>query len=107
VTSTSSLGTASSAALPPPVPVPAQAAGRAQIQLAATRSEETARTEWQRLASRIPELQGRQPIIARWEREGQPTLFRIRAGGFADTAAARTFCEQLRAREQACLVVGS
>ncbi len=91
----------------PVAPASLPGSGRAQVQLAATRSEEAAQQEWRRLQSRIPELQGRQPAISRIERgDGQPPLFRVRTGGFADQAAARAFCEQLRAREQGCLVVG-
>ena len=76
------------------------------VQFAATRSEEAARADWQRLQRRVPELAGRQPIVAKLEREGQPTLWRLRTGGFADLAAARAFCEPLRAREIACVAAG-
>ncbi|WP_249732319.1 SPOR domain-containing protein, partial [Roseococcus sp. SDR] len=101
------------AARPAATPAPAQqarpapaAGGRFMVQFAATRSEEAARTEWERLQRRIPELAGRQPIITRLERDGQPTLWRVRTGGFADAAAARAFCEPIRAREIACIPAG-
>ncbi|UPY35752.1 SPOR domain-containing protein [Sediminicoccus sp. KRV36] len=98
------------AAAPPPAqqaarPAPATG-GRFMVQFAATRSEEGARADWERLQRRAPELAGRQPIITRLERDGQPTLWRLRAGGFADAAAARAFCEQLRARDIACIPAG-
>jgi len=92
---------AQQAARPAPV-----AGGRFMVQFAATRSEEAARADWARLQRRIPELAGRQPIITRLEREGQPTLWRVRTGGFADAAAARAFCEPLRAREIPCIPAG-
>jgi hypothetical protein len=76
------------------------------VQFAATHSEEAARSEWERLQRRIPELAGRQPIITRLEREGQTTLWRVRTGGFADAAAARAFCEPIRARDIACITAG-
>jgi len=103
-----------SPARPAAAPAPAQqaarpapaAGGRFMVQFAATRSEEAARADWDRLQRRIPELAGRQPIITRLEREGQPTLWRVRTGGFADAAAARAFCEPIRAREIACIPVG-
>ena len=101
-------------ARPAAAPAPAQQAarpapatgGRFMVQFAATRSEEAARTEWERLQRRVPELAGRQPVITRLERDGQPTLWRVRTGGFADSAAARAFCEPIRAREIACIPAG-
>jgi cell division septation protein DedD len=98
------------AATPPPAqqaarPAPATG-GRFMVQFAATRSEEAARADWERLQRRAPELAGRQPIITRLERDGQPTLWRLRTGGFADAAAARAFCASLRAREVACIPAG-
>jgi len=92
---------AQQAARPAPV-----AGGRAQVQFLAARSEEGARADWARLQRRVPELAGRAPVITTFEREGQPTLYRLRTGGFADAAAARAFCEPLRAREIACIAVG-
>ena len=98
------------AAAPPPAqqaarPAPV-AGGRAQVQFLAARTEEGARADWARLQRRVPELAGRAPVITAFEREGQPTLYRLRTGGFADAAAARAFCEPLRAREIACIAVG-
>jgi hypothetical protein len=85
---------------------PAAAQGRVQVQLLAARSEEAARTEWDRLARRAPELAGRSPVISRLDRpEGQAPLFRLRTGGFADPAAARAFCEQIKARQLDCMVI--
>jgi len=71
------------------------------------RREEAARAEWDRLARRAPELfQGRSPLITRLDRgEGQPPLFRLRAGGLPDQEAAGQFCEQVRARGGACVPV--
>ena len=102
------------AAAPVATPPPAQqaarpapvAGGRAQVQFLAARTEEGARADWARLQRRVPELAGRAPVITAFEREGQPTLYRLRTGGFADAAAARAFCEPLRAREIACIAVG-
>jgi cell division septation protein DedD len=101
-------------ARPAAAPAPAQqtarpapaTGGRFMVQFAATRSEESARAEWERLQRRVPELAGRQPIITRLERDGQPTLWRVRTGGFADAAAARAFCGPVRAREVACITAG-
>ena len=43
------------------------------------------------------------PRITRLDREGQTPLFRLRAGGLADAAAAKALCEAVRARNGACL----
>jgi hypothetical protein len=93
------------AAAPPARPAPAT--GRVQIQLGALPSEELARTEWERLQRRMPELlSDRRPQIQRLEREGQSPMFRLRTGGFADSDTARGFCEQVRGRGGVCAVVG-
>ena len=97
------------AAAPPaaePARPPAVGTGRVQVQLAALTSEDGARSEWERIGRRAPELfQGRSPSVTRLERDGQSTLFRLRTGGFADQAAARDFCEQVRARGATCIPV--
>jgi SPOR domain len=89
------------ASLPGPV-----AGGRSHAQFGALNSEEAARAEWDRLVRRVPELGAFQPRIARLEREGQPTLWRLRATGLADAAAARSLCEAVRARGVACIPGG-
>lgn len=98
----------------PPAPTtatPAQPArppvtGRVQVQLGAVASEEAARGEWERLTRRMPELfGGRQPIIARLDREGQAPLFRLRTSGLPDQEAAAQFCEQVRGRGGACVPI--
>ena len=119
----SALGTAT-AALPPPVALaftatvaaPAMvtaaalpgpvAGGRSHVQFGALNSEEAARAEWDRLVRRAPELAAFQPRIMRLDREGQPTLWRLRATGLADAAAAKTLCDAVRARNIPCLPSG-
>jgi SPOR domain len=80
-------------------------AGKATlVQLAAVSSEEAAKTEWQRLEKRMPELLGhRQPAISRIARDGQ-ALWRVRTGGFGDLAEATVFCERVRAKRAGCSV---
>jgi hypothetical protein len=109
----------SAAAMPSPEPAPAVAepapsatpgpvaGGRVAVQLGALPTEESARAEWDRLARRMPELLGAlRPQIIRFDREGRPTMWRIRTGGFADSAAAGEFCERIRAGGGACAVLG-
>jgi hypothetical protein len=78
--------------------------GRIQVQLAAVPTEQAAAAEWERLRRRMPDLLGNQRLaVSRGEREGQP-FFRVRTGAFADSAAARAFCEQVRTRGGSCFV---
>jgi len=96
-------------AAPPPAqqaarPAPA-AGGNTLVQLVAASSEEGARSDWARLQRRAPELAGRSPVITKLEREGRPTMWRLRTGGFADQAAARAFCAQLREKNVNCIPV--
>jgi hypothetical protein len=101
-----------------PVPVPAPdkhvaaapaehtaSAGKAAlVQLAAVSSEAAAKTEWQRLQKRLPDLlDSRQPAISKTERDGR-TLWRVRTGGFADVSQATVFCERVRAKGTGCSV---
>jgi SPOR domain len=120
----SALGTATMTALPPPVALavtatvaaPAMvtaaalpgpvAGGRSHAQFGALNSEEAARAEWDRLVRRAPELAAFQPRIIRLDREGQPTLWRLRASGLADAAAAKALCDAVRARNIPCLPSG-
>lgn len=87
------------AALPPPAP-----ASRVQVQLAALGSREEALAEWERARRRAPELvASRSPTIVPLEREGR-TLYRLRTSGFADGAAARSWCEQIRTKGFSCFI---
>ena len=99
---------APAAAAPQPAaarPAPAPG-GTIRVQLGALTSDEAARAEWDRLAARHADLLGAfRPQVVRFDREGQSTLFRLRTGGFADVAAARSFCEQMQARRVPCTVV--
>jgi hypothetical protein len=88
-------------------PTPDRAAPVAKgalVQLAAVTSEEAARSEWQRLEKRMPDLFGRrQPAISKIERSGH-TLWRVRTGGFSDVAQATAFCERVHAKGASCSI---
>jgi hypothetical protein len=78
--------------------------GRTEVQLAALDSEHAALAEWERLAKRYPDLLGgRQPAVSRTEHDGK-AFFRLRTGGFSDTADAATFCRHLREKGAACSI---
>jgi hypothetical protein len=90
----------------PVAPARVAAGGSVVVQLGALDSESGARTEWDRLARRAPELlQGRTPQIIRFERQDRPTMWRLRTGGFS-AEAAREFCDGVRGKGGACAVIG-
>lgn len=100
---------------PPTPPAPAivrpglapVANGRAMVQLAALSSEDSAKGEWERLQKRVPELAPFQSQITRFDRgEGQAPLYRLRAVGLANIAAARSLCEAMRAKAAPCTPLG-
>jgi hypothetical protein len=100
------------AAKPAPIqPAPAQekrptasAANGAMVQLTAVHSEDAAKSEWQRLARRLPDLLGqRKPAFSKTEHDGK-AMWRVRTGGFADVAQATAFCEKVRAKGAGCSV---
>ena len=91
----------------PAVPAPAARAvapvrGGVMVQLAALETEAAGKAEWARLSHKLPELLGRHtPALLQGERDGKP-VWRVRTGGFADTADATRFCADLRAKGAAC-----
>jgi cell division septation protein DedD len=76
----------------------------ALVQLAAVKSEDAAKSEWERLSKRLPDLLGsRHPAFSKTEHDGR-TLWRVRTGGFADIPQATSFCQKVRAKGAACSV---
>lgn len=81
------------------------ATGGAEVQLAATPSEDSAQAEWRNLQEHMPGLLGsHQPIVVKAERDGK-VFWRLRTGGFADATAANTFCDKARAGGISCVPV--
>jgi hypothetical protein len=88
----------------PHPPVKAVAGKTTAIQLAALSSEESAKSEWQRISKRWPDLfGGRSPAFQKVDHEGH-VVWRLRVAGFSDTAQAKAFCDQLHARHANCAV---
>jgi sporulation related protein len=74
------------------------------VQLAAVRSEADAKSEWERLSKRMPDLFAqRRPAFSRTDHDGR-TLWRVRTGGFPDLTQAKDFCERVRAKGTGCTV---
>jgi hypothetical protein len=75
------------------------------VQLAALDSEAAAKREWARLNKRFGEhLDGHAPVITPTHHDGK-TLWRLRVAGFADIAAARGLCSDLKAAGGQCVVM--
>ena len=84
--------------------LPRPPAGNTLVQLAAVHSEDAAKSEWQRLSKRLPDLLGqRKPAFSKTEHDGR-TLWRVRTGGFSDVGQATSFCEKMRAKGVGCAV---
>ena len=99
---------------PKPTPAPAQtqasiaavSGGGFKVQLAAVRSDEAAKQEWNRLKNRYKEELGALSLtVQRVDLgAGKGVYHRIQAGPL-DEAAAERACTALKAKNQACLVV--
>ncbi|MEO0982464.1 MAG: SPOR domain-containing protein [Pseudomonadota bacterium] len=76
------------------------------VQIAALRSESAAEEAWSRAAGASPSLyQGAQKRIQRADLGARGVFYRLRAGAFAERAAATEFCDALKAGGGDCIVV--
>ena len=79
--------------------------GSRLAQLGAFDSDEVARKEWIRLSGKFSEfMEGKQRVIQKAQSGGH-TFYRLRAMGFADLAAARSFCAAFVAENAECIPV--
>ena len=84
----------------------ATAGGRYAVQIASIGSRERAAAERARLARHLgPVLGGRALIVEQASVAGHGTVYRIRAAGYPNQAAAKKACTQIKGRGQGCLVV--
>lgn len=90
-------------AMPAAAPV---AAGGYLAQLAALRSEDSARQAWAVLDTKSPGLlRGAQMDVQRADLGAQGVFYRLRAGYFADRGQASAFCDRVKGAGAACMVV--
>ncbi len=96
-------------ATPSPAPAPAQVSrGEAYlIQLAAARSSQGARTEWERLKTKHRDLLGNLGLTVTKADlgPGKGIFYRLRAGPLVSENAARALCQQLAQRKLGCLII--
>lgn len=74
------------------------------VQLAAVGSEAVAKSEWDRLTKRMPDLLAQHhPAFSKVDHDGR-VLWRVRTGGFTDLSQAKDFCGRVRAKGGSCTV---
>lgn len=79
--------------------------GTRLVQLGAYKSEEIARSEWDKKFARYGEyLEGKSRVVQEAQSGGR-TFYRLRAHGFADLSDARRFCSALVAEGAECIPV--
>ena len=72
------------------------------MQLASLPTEQAAKDQWALLQRRLPDLlHGREPALSKVDVGGH-TWWRVRTGGFADPAEAKSFCDKIRAKGEGC-----
>lgn len=76
----------------------------AKVQLGAYRSEKEAREAWKKIQKKYPELADKTVYIVKADLGGKGVYYRLRAGGLASAADAKSLCNRLSAKGQACLV---
>ena len=97
------------AATPSPAPAPAQVSREKAylIQLAAARSSQGARTEWERLKTKHGDLLGNLGLTVTKADlgPGKGIFYRLRAGPLVSENSARALCQQLAQRKVGCLII--
>jgi cell division septation protein DedD len=94
---------------PPPAPKPpavAAVGGGFRLQLAALRSEDAAKKEWDRIKQANKDLLG--AYGAAWQRVDlgdRGVFYRVQAGPVSDGAAAERICSELKRRSVGCILV--
>jgi len=91
---------------PPGAPTPAAAAsGGYLVQVSSQRSESDAQASYKALQNRYPAVLGSHtPLIKRADLGDKGVYYRAQVGPFANSAAANTFCDNLKAAGGQCIV---
>jgi hypothetical protein len=80
-------------------------AGKLRIQLAAVKTEEAAKSTWTKLQKAHPAQLGNLSLMVEKVDKGAAGIFyRVQAGPFSDTSAAKSVCSALSAQGQACIL---
>ena len=88
-----------------PAALEAAPAGTARVQLAAVKSDDAARTLWEKLQTKHASLLGSLSLSVEMVDKGADGIFyRVQAGPIADRAAAKTLCMELKKQNQDCIV---
>lgn len=91
-----------------PAPQPAPQSAPYGIHLASYRNEANARKSWQEIQAQYPDLlNGKTLALRSVELGDRGTFVRLIAVPYANSAAARAICRDLRQREQYCAVLRS
>jgi hypothetical protein len=78
------------------------------VQIATVETEIGARSEWRRISNRHPYLLlGREAVVDQVSRSDGREFWRVRTPGFAEFAAARQFCDELKLAGQDCFISGN
>lgn len=80
-------------------------AGTRLVQLGAFDSQEVARDEWDRLATRFEDILDDKSRVIQRAQSGGKTFYRLRAMGFDDLSDARRFCAAMMAGQAPCIPV--
>lgn len=86
----------------PPAASPQSPSGDFMIQLGAFGSRESAARAWTTLQGKYPSVLGSLAPDYEALKRSSGTLYRLRAGGFADRAGAEAACAKLKAQGQGC-----
>lgn len=81
------------------------ATGTNLVQLGAYPTAEVAVAEWTRISAQFSDYMGDKERVIQEASSGGSTFYRLRASGFAEPAAARRFCEALKAGNAECIPV--
>jgi len=79
----------------------------AKVQLGAYRSEKEAQANWTLLQKKFGELKDKTPIIVKADLGDKGIYYRLRVSGFAGAAEAKTLCNGLSAKGQACILASN